>query len=72
MTATLWAQLVLHVDADHTRLLEVLHHVINRNSVAVAGIGIGHDGDRDAARNMPTGVHILTQTEQANVRLTDQ
>ena len=68
----LLALLVLDVDADDAGFLEILDHVIDRDGIAVAGVGVGGERDVDAARQVAAGIDIVAQAEDADVGLDDQ
>jgi hypothetical protein len=67
MAAFLGADLVLDVECGDPRLLVLAHRADHVDRVAIAGVGIGDDRDRDRLDRQPDKADILRQGEQSEI-----
>jgi hypothetical protein len=59
--------LILDVDAGHAGFLKHLDGVMDVHGIAVTGIGVGGQGDRERAREHPAVIDVFRQPHEANI-----
>ena len=73
VAAALGAHLVLDVDAGDAGLLEILHGVMHVHRIAVAGVGVGGQRDRERAREHARHASTFSdERHDADVGLAEQ